>query len=122
MPAFLKLENFEKELIEEISTLSGHSPNLIRDVLELTFLRQLELLMQGKDFRVPFVGRVKPMYAGDNFVGGEKEAIVTCLFAPSELLKRVVGDINDGGSDILSDLLQKKLKSALQEALEEVKK
>lgn len=119
MPSYLKLDNFEKELIEEISTLSGHSPNLVRDILELTFLRQLESVMDGKDFRVPYIGRVKPIYNGDVYVGGEREADVTCLFAPSDLLKRIIGDIHDGESDILADLLQKKIKSALQEKLED---
>jgi hypothetical protein len=119
MSAFLKLENFDKELIEEISAFSGHSPTLVRDVLELVFLRQIENIMRGVDFRVPYIGRVKPIYNGDVFVGGEREADVTCLFAPSELLKRIIGDINDGESDILSDLLNKKFKSALQEKLQE---
>lgn len=119
MSSYLKLGSYEKALIEEVSTMSDYSPTIIRDVLELVFLHQIESIMQGKDFKVPYIGRVKPIYNGDTFVGGEREADVTCLFSASDLLKRIIGDIQDGESSILADLLPKKVKSALQETLEQ---
>ena len=119
MPAYLKIDTYNKELIEEVSLLSGHSPNVVRDVLESTFLTQTETLFENSSFSIPYVGRIKVVYDGEAFVEGEKEAQVTCLFAASDLLKRIVGDIQDGSSEILSDLLKMKLKSSLQEKLEE---
>jgi hypothetical protein len=115
----LSLGDFEKSLITEISALSGHSVAMVRDVLEATFLRQLEQHMNDKDITIPFVGDVHIKYLGDNLVSGNRLTDMDCFIAPSELLKRLVGDIQDGESDIITQLLQRKIKSALQVKLEE---
>ena len=121
MATNLRLEEFEKSVIEEIATLSGHSVATVRDVLESTFLRQLEFIMCDEEIMVPFLGSVLVRYKGDNYISGLREANVECFFAASDLLKRVVGDIQDGESELIGQLLQKKIKSGLQEILEDKK-
>ena len=114
----LKLNEFEVGLIEEIATLSGYSESTVRDVLELTFFRQLEQAMQNQDIQIPFVGKIHVVHHGDVFVGGTREANFECFFSPTDFFKRVEGDIIDGDSELLSDLLQKKIGTVLQEKLE----
>lgn len=118
MPGNLRLDDFEKGVIEEIATLSGHSAVTVRDVLEATFLRQLEYVMSNKPIIIPFLGNALVRYKGDEFVSGEKVAKTESFFAPSNLLLRLVGDIHDGESEIIATLMQKKLKGALQDILE----
>lgn len=115
--ASLKLDDFEKNLIEEISTLSGHSPTIIREVLESTFLRQLEFLLEGKEILVPFLGKLFVKYIEDEWIAGSKAAKVDAFFAPSDLLKRFVGEFKDGDSPTLNALMQRKLKGTLQNIL-----
>jgi hypothetical protein len=114
----LKLDEFEKDVIEEIATLSGHSSGVVRDILESTFLRQLEFAMNNEEVIVPFLGSVLVRYKGDEYISGTRVAHVECFFAASDLFKRLIGDIHDGESDLISQLLQKKIKSALQDILD----
>jgi hypothetical protein len=116
---YFKLEEFEKDICEEISTLTGYSAMAVRDILEGTFLRQLELFMRGKEVIVPFLGKMLIKFDGDDIVAGTRVAKVECLFSPSELLKRMVGDIKDGESDILRNLLSKKISKELRSILDE---
>jgi hypothetical protein len=118
MAVNLRLDEFEKGILEEIATLSGHSFATVRDILESAFLRQLEYVMNGEPVAVPYLGTIKVIYKGDNYVSGTRVADVECHFETSELFKRLVGDIQDGESDLISQLLQKKIKSALQEILD----
>ena len=114
----LKLNEYESELIEEISTLAGYSESTVRDIQELTLFRQLEDAMREKDIRIPFIGKLHVVHHGDTYVNGTREANVECFFAPSDLFKRIIGDIVDGDSELLADLLQKKIGAVLQEKLE----
>ena len=114
----VRMDEFEKGLIEEISTLSGHSPSVVRDILESTFLRQLEFVMNNDQVIIPFLGSLLIRYKGDQYISGTRVADVDCFFATSDLFKRLIGDIHDGESDLISQLLQKKIKSALQDILD----
>jgi len=117
--AYIKLGDFEKSLVEDISTLSGYSQTIVREVLEYTLIRQLDQMMNDKDISVPFLGNLSFTYLGDNFVAGARESDVLARFQPSSLAKRLVGDINDGDNSFLQQLLQKKIKLSLQQILEE---
>ena len=114
----LKLSDFDVGLIEEVSTLSGYSEQTVREVMELIFFRQLEQAMQNQDLHIPFLGKIHVVHQGDVFVGGTREAKFDCLFAPSDLFKRVEGDIIDGDSELLFDIFNKKIGSVLQEKLD----
>jgi len=118
MSGHLKLSEFESGLIEEISTLSGYSETTVRDVIELTFFRQLEQAMQKQDLQIPFIGKIHIVEKGDTYTSGAREADFDCLFAQTSLFKKIVGDIIDGDSDLLANLLQKKIGTVLQEKLE----
>jgi len=113
----LKLTDFEKELIEEISVLSGFPSLVVREVLEAALLRQLELLLSRKDIAVPFLGTLFSEHIEDKFIDGKMVASIKCQFNPSNLLKCFVGSIQNGESDLINSLLQKKIKGTLQEII-----
>lgn len=117
--ANLRLSDFEKNLVSEISTISGYPIAVIREVLEFTFLRQIEQYMDKEEVTIPFLGKTKVAYRGDTFVAGAKMADVEVFFQPSDLLKRVIGDIEDKEPSIIEGLLQKKIKNSLQNILED---
>lgn len=115
----IKLDEHEKSLIEEISTISEYTEHNVRNVLEFSFYRQMEQLLEGEAISLPFIGKVKLAYEGDITLSNEREAIVTAQFTPSSLMKRIMGDIADGEADTLFYLLEKKFKRSLQDKLKD---
>lgn len=113
----LKLNSFEKDLVQEISTLSGYSPAIVREVLEFTFIRQIEQYFADNKLPVPFLGELLVKFKGDEFVNGEKDAIIDTTFLPSSILKTVVGEIEDGDMELIKNLLEQKVKAALSETI-----
>lgn len=109
----LKLNTFEKSLIQELSILSGYSQSIVREVLEFTFIRQVEQYFVNQKMPIPFLGELGLTYKGDIYTDGEKEAILESSFEFSTLLKRVVGDIEDGDITLIKDLLEQKIKPAI---------
>lgn len=119
MAANLRLSDYEVSLINEISAISTFKPTTVRDVLENTFIRQLESILNGEDILIPFIGRLHVEYEGDDFVSGAKVAKISFSGEPSEVFKRLVGEIHDGESDIIWNLCEKKIRAAAQKKLEE---
>jgi len=114
----LKLNDFEKSLVQEVSTISGTSEMQVREVLEFTLLRQIEQYIEGEEITIPFIGKCKITYEGDEYVAGAKLAKVTTELKPSSLLLRLVGEVEDSESTVIENLLQGKIKVALQNALD----
>ena len=114
----LKLNEFEKNLVQEISVISGTPEMQVREVLEFTFLRQIEQYIETGEVNLPFIGKCKIEYLGDEYVAGPKLAKVKIETIPSPLLLRVVGEAEDGESAIIENLLQGKIKVAFQSTLE----
>lgn len=113
----LKLNDFEKSLIQEISTISGYSELQVREILEFTFIRQIEQYIEKGVIDIPFIGKCKITYEGDEFVSGAKRAKIQTETTPSDFLVRVIGEAEDGESVVIENLLQSKIKGALQSAL-----
>jgi hypothetical protein len=122
MSSYLKLDDFEKNLIEEISILSGYTPTIVRDVLESTFMRQLESLMSRKEIQIPFIGKIKVNHIGEEWIAGTRSSKIEVFVSPSDLLKRFVGEIQDGDSPTINSLMQKKIKGVLQSILDNEKR
>lgn len=118
MASYIKLDDFEKNLIEEISIMSGYSPTIVRDILESTYLRQLEFLLESKEIKIPFLGKVLIKHSGEDWISGTKLAKVDSFFVTSDLTKRFVGEIHDGNSPTLNSLVQKKIRGTLQNILD----
>lgn len=119
MSSHLSLNDFEKGIIEEVAVLTDQSPLAIREILELLFLRQIDSYISGEDITVPFLGKLKVKYKGDFLSGGERVADLDIFFSPSDLTRRLVGDIEDGDSSTIKDLMEKKISLELRNILEE---
>jgi len=72
--SFLKISEYESSLINEISAISTFKPTTVRTILEAAFLRQLEALLRGDEIQIPYLGRLKVDYTGDDFISGAKLA------------------------------------------------
>lgn len=114
----IMFNRFERTLIDEISTLSGYPESQVRQILELTFLRQLECLLSDQPIRIPFIGNLATEFVGDKFIAGNRVAEINCTLEPSELYSQLVGDIVDGESDILKDFLDAQTEAELEHTLE----
>ena len=114
----LKLTDFEKSLVQEISTLSGYSPTVIREVLEFIFIRQVEEYFESKIISIPFLGKLQVIFKGDSFVSGGKLAEIETIFHASGLLKKIVGEAEDKNLKLLEQLISSKIEEALQNILE----
>lgn len=119
MSQYLKINEYEMSLINEISAMSSFKPLTVRYVLESTFLRQLETLLAGEDIKIPFLGELHIEYNGENYVSGAQVADVVCTLKPSDLFLKLIGEIHDGDSDIIWQISEKKIRSAIQKKLEE---
>ena len=114
----LSLNNFERDLIEEISLIQDVPPAKIRDILEAVFLRQIENYLDKEEVRIPYLGKILIRYKGDIIANNVKSADLDIFFSPSELLRRVVGGIEDKEPTLLYDLFSSKISVELNAILE----
>lgn len=114
---FLNVTNEQKILIDEIAALSGIQKNVIREVWEFTLVRWAEKLSTAGGSRavldVPFLGTVSVKYEGDIVeADGSVTTEVSSFVALDPVFKKLVGDINDEGANIVASLLEKKIENS----------
>ena len=119
MSSYLKTNEYESSLMNEISAMSTYKPLIVRNILESAFLRQIESLLAGEDINIPYIGKLHIVYNGDDYVSGNKVANFTCELIPSDLFVRVVGETHDGNGDIIWQIAERKVRAAAQKKLEE---
>jgi hypothetical protein len=115
---YLKLDDEQKQLIEEISALSGIQRDVIREVFEFQLIRWAEKIAASPDklvkLKIPFMGDIAVKYAGDEILDtGEMTTNVTVFHNLDDSFKKLIGDIHDEGDNIIIDLLMKKIKNAV---------
>jgi len=115
---FLKLNEEQKKMVDEISALSGIQKEIIREVWEYTLIRWAEQIASNPKkltvLEIPFAGKLGVKYDGDVVESsGAVSTKVTALFDPSAQFKKLIGDIEDEGDSIVTDLLKKKIEAAL---------
>lgn len=114
---YLSLTEEQKVLIDEISALSGIQKNVIREVWEFTFIRWAESIAKDPTRRaeldVPFLGKISVKYEGDSLESdGSVTTSVSSFVALSPVFRKLVGDIHDEGSNLITILLEKKIENA----------
>jgi hypothetical protein len=114
---YFKLNTELKQLIDEISALSGIQKEVIREVWEFTFIRWAEQLTLGEKLtvlEVPFLGKVGVKYEGDEILdNGLLDTKVGSFLDLSPTFRKLVGDIRDEKASVVNDLLKKKIENAL---------
>lgn len=115
---YLKIDDEQKQLIEEISALSGIQREVIKEVFEFQLVRWAEKIAENPDklvrLKIPFMGEMVVKYEGDEILDtGEMSTNVTAFHNLDPSFKKLVGDIHDEGDNIVTDLLMKKIKNAV---------
>lgn len=64
-------------------------------ILESILIWVILSYLDDDSFRLPYLGDVKVHHDGDIIIGGEKEAQLTVTINPTDLLKRIIGQIED---------------------------
>ena len=120
---FLKLDKETKQLVEEISALSGIQRDVVREVWEFTFIRWLEQITNDPEklqsLVIPFLGSVGVRYTGDTLnEDGSLETQADAFVSLSSSFRSILGDVYDEKRNIIIDILQKKIDNAISTIIE----
>lgn len=115
---FLKLDDECKNILQEISALSGYSQIIIKEVMEYFLIDwALKIVDKPDDYAelsIPFIGKVKVKYLGDK--KEDNDTISTEVDAALELspsFKKLIGDLHDEGRTEIDKALQRKIDTAV---------
>ena len=116
--ALLKTDNDTKQLILEVSALSGYSQNVVKEVLEYLLVSWAVCVADKPDdfaeLKIPYLGSIKVKYKEDIINNeGELETIVDSFVDLSSYFKKLVGDLYSEGISDLVPLLSKKIEQAV---------
>ena len=114
----LKTDNNTKQLILEVSALSGYSQNVVKEVLEYLLVSWAICVVDNPDsfaeLKIPYLGSVKVKYKEDIVNNeGELETVVDSFVDLSAYFKKLVGDLYSEGISDLVPLLSKKIEQAV---------
>jgi len=114
----LKLDEENRRLVEEISALSGIQRDIVREVWEFTLVRWIEVVTRDptrlQTLQIPFLGSVGVRYSGDTLKSdGTIESQADAYISLSPLFLKILGDVYDEKSNLLTDILEKKIDDAV---------
>ena len=115
---YLKIDDEQKQLIEEISALSGIQREVIKEVFEFQLVRWAEKIAENPDklvkLKIPFMGEMLVKYESDEILEtGEMTTNVLVFHSLDDSFKKLIGDIHDESDNVVTDLLMKKIKNAV---------
>lgn len=115
---YLKITEEQKQMIEEMSALSGIQREVIREVFEFQLVCWAEKIAKNPDklvkLNIPFLGDIAVKYTGDEILEtGEISTQVLVFNNLEDSFKKLIGDIHDEGDNIVVDLLKKKIKNSV---------
>lgn len=110
----------DRKFLKEIQLLSGLSyENTL--AFFIGFIDYITLCQAyKKPVAIPLIGELTLTYEGDIQKKSGKEALVSAAFNPSDFLKRLVGQIQDGTITDVELYQLKKLKSCLKKHIGQV--
>jgi hypothetical protein len=115
---YLKLNDIDKKLVDELSALSGISKDVIREVWEYMIVYWAEQISRSPEkphtLEIPFLGSLYVKYIGDEETpDGYLTTNVDAFISLSTQFKKLVGDIVDEKDSVVLDLLRTKIDQAL---------
>lgn len=115
----LRLSKKERDTFHKIHLLSGKSYEDVRDVYE-GFLYSIVLAYLEKEpIYFPYFGEINIQFIKDKLTRQGKEAELEISIQPSDILKRVIGQIEDGDETDLETILKERIEKILIDVLEE---
>jgi len=115
---YLKVNDVDRALIDELSALSGISKDVIREVWEYMIIYWAEVISRNPvkpaTLEIPFLGSVFVKYIGDEETEeGYLSTNVDAFISLSTQFKKLVGDIVDEGDSIVLGVLKQKIDQSL---------
>lgn len=121
--SFLRLTEDSRNIVQEISALSGYNQNIVKEILEY-FLIDWALKITEKpddyaELTIPYIGKIGVKYEGDIRMPDEQvKTNVSSYVELSEFFKKLVGDLHDEGQTEIDKALKRKIESAVMIASE----
>lgn len=115
----LKLTDEDKDLVTDISFLSGYPQKMVTEVYRYLLINWARKLANGDgklvSLRIPYFGSVGIRYEGDYLnVDGTLATEVTSFIAPSSEFKMLVGEIHDDAENCVTSLLREMINQSLE--------
>lgn len=115
----MRFSRQEKDALHKIHLLSGRSYEEVRDVYE-GFLYSVVLSYLEKELvYFPLFGEIDIRFIKDKMTKQGREAELEISIQPSLMLKRIIGQIEDGDETDLEVILRNKIKHVLSGILGE---
>lgn len=116
--SLLKISDETKNVISEVSALSGISQNLVKEVFEYMLINWAIKIVDNPDkfatLEVPYLGSISVKYAGDKVLPtGELYTEVESFSDINDTFRSLIGTLHDEGRTELIPLLSKKIEQAI---------
>ena len=116
--SFLRIDEECKNIIQEISALSGYSQIIIKEILEYFLIDWSLKIVDNPDnyaeLLIPFIGKLFIKYDGDKKVNPEEITTkVSSHIEINESFKKLIGDLHDEGRTEIDRALQRKIDNAV---------
>ena len=85
----------EKDALRYIRLLFGKPANEVHDLFESVGIAAVLSYLRKDSIVIPFIGKVKINYDGDDLTSEGRKAKLNCEFVPSQFLIRNIGQIED---------------------------
>lgn len=115
----LQYSDEDRFMIDNLSILTGLTFEQIRQVFEFLLILQMSDYMEGKPVTIPYLGKLFIEYVKDELVRGHKRAVLDIKFEDSELLKRMIGETEDGENTTVLSVLKGFIENQLLYLLQE---
>lgn len=117
----LRLEEDTKNVILEVSALSGYAQNVVKEIFEYLLLNWAIKVSDHPDeyaaLTLPYIGTLNVRFAGDKVLpSGELNTEVDVFADLTPQFKKLIGDLHDEGYTELIPMMTKKIEQAVMVA------
>jgi len=117
----LKISEDTKNVILEVSALSGISQNVVKEVFEYMLVNWAIKVADNQDefanLDIPYLGSISVKYAGDKILtSGDLYTEIESFSDISNGFRSLIGTIHDEGRSALEPMLEKKINQAIMVA------
>lgn len=115
----IKFSKKEKEIVHRLHLLTGKPFNEVKDFYEGLLLNFVISYLDKEPVSIPLFGEIYFHYHGDEITSKGRKAKIDIDFTPSDLLIRVIGQIEDGEESDLEKALKEKNRIAIENPVSE---
>lgn len=117
----LRLEEDTKNVILEVSALSGYAQNVVKEIFEYLLVNwAIKIADHPEDYAtlvLPYLGTLNVKFAGDKVLSSGELSTEVDVFADlTSSFKKLVGDLHDEGYTELVPMMSKKIEQAVMVA------